>query len=339
MNRWVAVLLACVFASTAGFAAEETRVQEVRFPPGKSGVTLRGKIAGSQSVLYTVGAEAGQAMTVALAPSNGATYFNVYPPGRGPGDEALAVSGTEGPLTPAVNRFSATLQTSGIYTISVYMMRSAARRNERSAYRLDIAIAPAKGESLKQPVQGDYADGLQGGPDFWRVAGLRRGDALRLRAEPSATAPVLASVPNGASLRNRGCRMREGERWCQVETTGDKRTVGWAAGRYLREGPPPSDAKVPGTDFHATGNLPCARREGQPMGSCRFGVVRTGGGSGSVTVYWPDGGTRLIRFVAGAPAGSDNDVAPLQVRRNADLFILTIGPERLEIPEAVITGG
>ncbi len=36
------------------------------------------------------------------------------------------------------------------------------------------------------------------------------------------------------------------------------------------------DAKVPGTDFNATGEVPCARSAGQPMAQCRFGVVREG---------------------------------------------------------------
>jgi hypothetical protein len=43
-------------------------------------------------------AEAGQTMTVTLKPSRLSTYFNVYEPGRAPGDEALAVSEMTGPM-------------------------------------------------------------------------------------------------------------------------------------------------------------------------------------------------------------------------------------------------
>jgi hypothetical protein len=124
---------------------------------------------------------------------------------------------------------------------------------------------------------------------------------------------------------------------------------GWIEGEILRESSyagaasATGDALVPGTTFNATGSIPCARRAGQPMGSCRFGVVRRGGGSGEVTVFWPDGGNRVIAFKNAEPASFDQSSADGEVRmivkRNADLFLLTIGVQRFEIPEAVITGG
>ena len=62
-------------------------------------------------------------MTIALKPSNLATYFNVYEPGKKPGDQALANSAMTGPMIPDLNKFSGKLPSSGEYTISVYMMR------------------------------------------------------------------------------------------------------------------------------------------------------------------------------------------------------------------------
>mgnify|MGYP002862414484 CR=1 FL=1 len=104
-----------------------------------------------------------------------------------------------------------------------------------------------------------------------------------------------------------------------------------------------TDAKVPETDFNATGNIPCARAGGQPMGSCRFGVRREGGGSGSITVFWPDGGNRVIFFRNGAPSRYDQSQADggarMTVRREADLFQVRIGDQRFEIPEAALVGG
>ena len=104
-----------------------------------------------------------------------------------------------------------------------------------------------------------------------------------------------------------------------------------------------ADARVAGTPFHATGNIPCARAAGQPMGQCRFGVVRAGRGAAEVTVFWPDGGSRVISFSGGRPTGfdlsqADGNVRP-QVRKDADLFRITIGAQRFEIPEAVVSGG
>ena len=76
-----------------------------------------------------------------------------------------------------------------------------------------------------------------------------------------------------------------------------------------RTGSTGADAKVAGTDFHAVGALPCTRTVGQPMGSCRFGVTREGDGSGRVTVFWPDGGRRVLVFEAGNAVGADGGAA------------------------------
>lgn len=106
----------------------------------------------------------------------------------------------------------------------------------------------------------------------------------------------------------------------------------------------PHDATVAGTAFHATGTLPCARHAGQPMAQCRFGVERMRGrGNGQVTISWPDGGTRVIVFEDGTPVRHDESQADADARmtvgRQGDTFHIRIGPQRFEIPEAVITGG
>lgn len=104
-----------------------------------------------------------------------------------------------------------------------------------------------------------------------------------------------------------------------------------------------TDAKVTGTDFNATGEIPCARNAGQPMGSCKFGVKREGSGKAMVTVFWPDAGSRVIFFEGGKPANYDKSEADgdaaMQVEQNADLFVIRIGDQRFEIPDAVINGG
>jgi hypothetical protein len=188
--------------------------------------------------LYRIGAEAGQVLSISLQASNGATYFNIYAPGRGPGDEALANSGTTGPAVPALNRFSATLAVSGEYLISVYLMRSAARRGERTRFTLRVSV-PSRPGTADRPVARDFADGLAGGPDYFAVAGVPSGDRLNVRRGPSAGAPIVARLANGARVRNLGCRMSEGARWCRVETTADRRSTGWVSGRFLIEGPSP----------------------------------------------------------------------------------------------------
>ena len=67
-----------------------------------------------------------------------------------------------------------------------------------------------------------------------------------------------------------------------------------------------NDAVVAGTNFNATGQIPCARSAGQPMSQCRFGVTRRDGrGNGWIKVFWPDGGSRVIFFEDGTPTYFD----------------------------------
>ncbi len=222
-------LAACSGGSLA-HAQERVRTEQVQFAAGSSGTTINDSITGYESVLYRVGAEAGQQMKVRLEPSNTATYFNVYVPGRGPGDEALVNSQFTGPMVPELNIFDGVLPISGEYAISVYMMRSAARRNEVSDYFMAISVEGETGER----VEADYADGLQGGPDFYQVA--TSGGTLNLRSGPSGGARVVTRLNNGQNLRNFGCRMAEGRRWCRVATLADPGDEGWVAGNFLIEG-------------------------------------------------------------------------------------------------------
>ena len=218
-------LALCMVSNIA--SADEVREVTVSFPAGTTGTTLNDSIVGYDSVLYSVGAEAGQTMSVRMDASNLATYFNIFEPGRGPGEEALVV----GQFTDPLNVWTGTLDLSGEYTISVYMMRSAARRNEQSNYTMNISVTGETGAI----VQGDFADGLAGGPDFLTVA-VSGGGSLNLRSAPSAGAATVIRLANGQNVRNLGCRMAEGRRWCNVATLADPGEVGWAAGDFLVEG-------------------------------------------------------------------------------------------------------
>lgn len=104
----------------------------------------------------------------------------------------------------------------------------------------------------------------------------------------------------------------------------------------------PGDALVPGTNYHATGNIPCSMGGGQPTTSCSFSVIREGNGNGSVTVTKPDGRNRVIFFQTGSATGYDENQADpgrFSAERQSDLTIIRIGQERYEIPDAVIFGG
>jgi hypothetical protein len=115
-------------------SAMAQQTQQVQFARGTSSAMIAGAIRGSQYIDYIVNAAAGQRMTVSLQTANGATYFNVTPPGS---QTAIHNGSTSG------NNFAGRLPQSGPTVIRVYMMRSAARRGEIANFRLTVSVAAA----------------------------------------------------------------------------------------------------------------------------------------------------------------------------------------------------
>ena len=249
--RSLSVLMVfAVLAMPAANASDDIRSERVQFKGGESSAVVEASITGYESVDYVLGAGKGQHMNVSMVTDNGANYFNILAPGEN--DVAMFIGSTSG------NQYEGILPASGDYKVRVYMMRSAARRNETANYRLEMII--------------------------------------------------------------------------NVRETATESGGGAAAG----------DALVAGTEFHATGNIPCSMGGGQPTGSCAFGVTRQGNGSGIVTVTKPDGRTRAIFFENGRATGADvsqADPGEFSGSRESDLTIGRIGQERYEIPDAVIYGG
>jgi hypothetical protein len=252
---WLA--LGFALAGMAAWAADSIRTERVRFAKGASSATVEGTIRGDQVVDYVLGAAKGQSMNVSLATQHTATYFNLLAPGE---NEVAFFNGSVNG-----NRYEGTLPATGDYKVRVYMMRSAARRNENASYRLEMVISG--------------------------------------KPQPAATARAAAQPATAAT--------------------------------------PTPRAKVDG--FDATGPVPCARRAGQPMGQCVFGVRREGGGNASVEIKHPDGFRRTIYFARGKATGADTSQAdgdvPFSAQRESDLNLIRVGDERYEIPDAVVAGG
>lgn len=93
---------------------------------------VTGKISGYDEIVYELGARKGQFLTVSLRPDNQSADFNLYIPGRGPGDEALFSSATGG------REYTGQLFEDGVHSISVFLNRNAARKNETANF--DIAF-------------------------------------------------------------------------------------------------------------------------------------------------------------------------------------------------------
>jgi hypothetical protein len=119
------------FATLADADVLNHRQEWVRFAKGAESAEIKGQLRGDKTVDYVLLASAGQTLTVGLKTSHGATYFNVLPPGSR--DVAMFIGQFGG-------NFKGMLPTDGDYTIRVYLMRSAARRNESSDYTLNISV-------------------------------------------------------------------------------------------------------------------------------------------------------------------------------------------------------
>jgi uncharacterized protein YraI len=92
------------------------------------------------------------------------------------------------------------------------------------------------------------------------------------------------------------------------------------------------------TGAPSAGTVPCARYVGQPMTQCAAVVSRMGNDAAEVTVAWPDGGTRIISFRDGKPAGADSG-GEFRYTREGSLNMIRIGPsERFEITDALPFG-
>jgi hypothetical protein len=239
-SRQLVIGLMCGLVGQAAWAESGIRTERVQFAKGENSATIKGTLKGSQTVDYVLHAAQGQAMNVSMATDNTANYFNILAPGE---TEVAFFNGSV-----SENRYEGTLPATGDYRIRVYLMRSAARRNEVANYRLEVIVSGATKSSK------------------------------------------------------------------------------------------PGDAKVAGTDFHATAKIPCVAEPGKPKSQCDAGVKRAAGG-GTVHVTTPDGGSRVITFSDGKVSATDAST-PFRVERRDDWTIVRIGPaEVYEIPDAFIFGG
>lgn len=132
MRGLIACFLACLMlVPTPPSAQEGGRQREIQLRAGVMSATFAGTIKGYQHVDYQVSAKAGQTLSVEFEASNASAYFNIMQSGA---DEALF----NGPMNG--NHFKAALPTDGHYTIRVYIIRNAARRNEAAKYTLTVSV-------------------------------------------------------------------------------------------------------------------------------------------------------------------------------------------------------
>ena len=127
-----------LWTGSALAADSDQTVKAVSFKPGSKGTTLQGQIRGRQYVDYQLRAAAGQTLKASFKSAHRAAYFNLLPPESR--DAAMYVGQDDD------KHFEGLLPTDGLYTLRVYLMRSAARRNEAASYTLEISVT---GKPLK----------------------------------------------------------------------------------------------------------------------------------------------------------------------------------------------
>lgn len=122
-----------VVVPTITLADSNIRTEQVQFKAGTSGKVIKGRIKGDQTVDYVINARKDQSANISLGSKNSSAYFNILAPGEK--DVAIFNGSVKG------NQFEGKLPQTGDYKVRVYLMRSAARRNEVANYSLDINIS------------------------------------------------------------------------------------------------------------------------------------------------------------------------------------------------------
>jgi hypothetical protein len=132
MKSWIAVALAALISLSVHAAdAPTVRVEPIAFTTSADSIQRKQSIKGDQTAQYTFNAKAGQILTVDFKPSNTSAYFNILAKGA---DYALFNGSIMG------NHFLGPLPGDGEYTVQVYLMRNAARRNEVAKYDLSLKL-------------------------------------------------------------------------------------------------------------------------------------------------------------------------------------------------------
>lgn len=294
--QYLKLLVGVILFAPSTMNAQDVRTETVRFAAGETGASVEGSITGYEGVDYVLGAAEGQEMTVDLHTDHGSAYFNVIAPGA---DAAMFIGSTSG------KTFRGTLPSTGDYTVRVYLMRNAARRGETAEYRIDFGID--SGGDAAEPMANDYADGMAGGPDFWAVQ-VASDDSLNVRSGAGTGQAIVGVLYDGDVVRNLGCSMQVGSRWCRVRSmTGrggaEGPLEGWVSGRFLVESAGPD---------RATGS---GRVISEARGDTPGLYVR---GTGEIEVSFADSPCGILhdadgRFVTAGAVCSDD-----QLRRAAD---------------------
>ena len=126
--------------------------------PAGATTAVHGTLKGYQLADYLIPLEAGQSVVMKLKTSNPSGNFNVDAPGATEG--AMFIGSIAG------DRFDTVAPVSGDYLVRVYLMRSAARRNELARYTLSVQAGAHPGKAAA-------GDALVAGTPYHATASIR----------------------------------------------------------------------------------------------------------------------------------------------------------------------
>ncbi|SOH95272.1 hypothetical protein SAMN06273572_10931 [Monaibacterium marinum] len=206
--------------------AQQHIVEHVQFDDGLSDAVISHTIVGDQVVDYVVSADAGQRLIVDMTSSNVSAYYDLTGPYAGAAAHVGSIAGSH---------FDGVLPSAGDWTIRVYMISNAARRNESASFDLSLNVGEADVEvaDIVEP------DDATIDPAYWRVVDATSIDFLNVRTGPGFGFNIMARVANGSFLRNMGCTGTGLNRWCHVKSDSG-RIDGWSNGVRLAASEPPA---------------------------------------------------------------------------------------------------
>ena len=128
------LLLATLMLTSPAWSADPVHKEKVELSANQATHSIKGKIKGYATAEYTLTGKAGQTLSVKLKTNQPSNYVNIRQAGQ---DEALFIGASGG------NQYQAKLPADGEYTVQVYLMRNAARRNAQASYSLEMALKDA----------------------------------------------------------------------------------------------------------------------------------------------------------------------------------------------------
>lgn len=192
-------------------------------------------------------------------------------------------------------------------------------------YRIDARAGQMLTVAMKTSNESTYFNINPPGSQMAMFVGSTKGTDATVRLPTDGTYVVRVYVMRNASRRN--------------EMASYTLTVG-VTGRALPPLPAAQDALIPGTKFHASGEVRCLPPFETKAQRCDAFVIRRGvDGTATVEVRGPNALRRRILFVAGVPVASDA-TEPLTHAREGDRTVVNLGTdERYEIPDPLVQGG